>query len=62
MSWGDYGNEPACKHLLELRKFVEEKQMNVWSEHGVKPFGWVNVHCAHCGRTYETLQPPWETE
>jgi len=59
--WGYYNNDPPCEHLLALRKFLEEKDMEVWSEHGTGPHGWVNVHCAACKKTYETtLQTPWE--
>jgi len=59
--WGQYGKEPPCEHLLELRKFLEENEIDVWSEHGEMPMGWVNVHCEKCKRTYEvTLLKPFE--
>lgn len=63
MSWGFYGSEPPCEHLIALRAFLEANEMGVYSEHGTKPIGWVNVHCALCKRTYETvLREPWEED
>lgn len=59
--WGHYGKEPPCEHLLALRKHLESSGLRIWSEHGISPFGWVNVSCPHCHRTYEvTLREPWE--
>jgi len=61
--WGYYGDKPPCEHLLALRKFLEDNDMGVYSEHGEGPMGWVNVHCEKCGRGYEvTLDDPWEVE
>ena len=61
--WGYYGDEPPCEHLLALRRFLEENEMTIWSEHGTNPFGWVNIHCSKCGRTYETvLDEPWSDD
>ena len=53
--WGMYGDEPPCIHLLSLRDFLEANNLEIYSEHGVDPSGWVNIHCPQCGRTYETL-------
>lgn len=60
-SWGRYGSEPPCEHLIELREFLENNQITVWSEHGEEPAGWVNLHCTRCGRTYETTLRPHES-
>lgn len=40
-----------CKHIHELRMYLEAAGLSVWSEHGEQPWGWVNVHCEKCGRT-----------
>ena len=58
--WGTYGDEPPCVHLRQLRALLEASGLSIYSEHGVEPQGWVNVHCPHCGRTYETtLNHDW---
>lgn len=62
--WGYYNrNTPPCEHLVALREFLVRNRMSVWSEHGEGPWGWVNIHCGQCNRTYETvLQAPWYPE
>ena len=58
--WGYWGKEPPCEHLVALRTFLEGNQMEITSEHGIDPSGWVNVSGESCSRTYETvLRPPW---
>lgn len=56
--WGNYGNEPPCEHLIELLGHLYRTGMDIWSEHGESPSGWVNVKCKKCGRTYETTLDP----
>lgn len=53
--WGDYGESGPCKHLLALRDFMKENWLDIWSEHGVEPDGWVNIGCGQCCRTYEAV-------
>lgn len=56
--WGRYGQEPPCEHLVALRNFLEASGLKVWAEHAESPWGWCNVHCSDCQRTYQTtLQP-----
>lgn len=63
MKWGYFGEEPPCEHLLNLRAVLEQTGMEVWSEHGEQPSGWVNVYCGRCHRTYETvLREPWDDD
>lgn len=57
-SWGKYGSESPCEHLIALRNLLESTGMTVWSEHGESPSGWVNVSCESCRRTYETTLRP----
>lgn len=52
--WGRFGREPPCEHLIALARHLVASGMAIWSEHGTRPQGWVNVHCATCRRTYET--------
>lgn len=60
-TWGRWGTEPPCEHLLALRKFLTENDLHVWSEDGAEPDGWCNVGCQRCHRAYEvTLRAPWE--
>lgn len=56
--WGLYGSAPACEHLITLLRFLMDQEMDVWSEHGEEPSGWVNVNCHRCNRTYETTLDP----
>ena len=50
-----------CKHLLALRRYLYDYSMEIWSEHGEEPAGWVNVSCPECRRTYEVvLRQPHE--
>lgn len=42
-----------CRHILDLRAYLESNGLSVWSEHGEQPSGWVNVHCEKCHRTEE---------
>ena len=45
----------VCEHIKELRKWLEEHGIEVWSEHG-EPEGWVNVSCPDKSHhTYECL-------
>lgn len=61
--WGHYADELPCKHLLDLRRFLEENQMSIWAEHSEGPQGWVNVRCEQCNRTHEiTLREPFEVD
>lgn len=60
--WGRYGSEPPCEHLVALRAFLEASGLKVWAEHSEGPWGWCNVHCPHCHRTYETTLQPTEAE
>lgn len=53
-NWGRYGDEPPCEHLRALREYLLSAGLRVWSEHGRTPWGWVNVSCESCCRTYET--------
>lgn len=62
-TWGHYGRNPPCEHLLALRAFLVANGLAVWAEHSEGPNGWVNVGCDACQRTYEvTLRAPWATE
>jgi hypothetical protein len=54
-TWGFWGQEPPCAHLKALRRFIENSPLEVYSEHGEQPAGWVNIHCRKCHRTYETV-------
>ncbi len=59
--WGMYGDKPPCTHLLQLRDAIRKLGIEIWSERGEDPQGWVNVWCGECHRTYQTtLRPPWE--
>lgn len=61
--WGYWGDDPPCLHLLALRAFLEANRMEVWSEEGLSPEGWVNVSCDACRRAYETvLRDPWNDD
>lgn len=59
-SWGKYGDEEPCVHLIALREFLQANCLAVYSEHGEQPSGWVNVFCDVCRRTYETTLQPQE--
>lgn len=59
-SWGRWGSEPPCEHLLELRNQLIKLDIGIHGEHSEQPHGWVNVHCGACGRTYETTLRPNE--
>lgn len=50
--WGYYGDKPPCEHLIALRKFLEDNEIKIYSEH--EEDGWVNVRCKKCQRIYET--------
>lgn len=54
-NWGEYGEKKPCRHLLALRDFMKSTGMDVWSEHGTEPGGWVNIGCSSCRRTYEAV-------
>jgi hypothetical protein len=59
--WGKYGDQPPCEHLLALRRFLEENQMEVIGDDTFDPYGWVNVTCNKCSRCYEvTLNGEFE--
>lgn len=59
--WGEFNGESPCPCLTGLRKYIEDNNLSVYSEHGEEPSGWVNVHCPNHWRTYEvTLKPPFE--
>lgn len=56
-SWGRWGKEPPCEHLLKLRDLLIEQGLTVWAKYA-EPNGWVKVHCKTCHKMYETtLQP-----
>jgi len=42
-----------CEHVLELEAIMRHSKIDIYSEHGEEPRGWVNVHCGECDRTYE---------
>lgn len=56
--WGRFGDEPPCSHLVALLDYLRVNRLDIWSEHGSQPDGWVNVHCESCHRTYETTLDP----
>lgn len=56
--WGHYGMEPPCEHLIALLDYLRRHRMDVWSEHGEDPPGWVNAYCETCHRTYNTTLDP----
>ena len=59
--WGMYGKEPACEHLLALRAYLEDQDIQIWGEKTESPTGWVGVYCHRCKRVYEvTLREPFE--
>lgn len=47
-------NESECEHVRALRKYLAVSEIEVYSEHGEEPAGWVNVRCERCKRVYET--------
>ena len=61
--WGYWGKEPPCEHLLALRDYLRQKQLEISSERGENPDGWVNIDCNRCHRCYETiLREPYQQD
>lgn len=56
--WGRWGKEAPCQHMRDLLETLESNGLRIWSEHS--DTGWVNVHCAHCRRTYQVMLRPTE--
>lgn len=46
-------SDDRCEHVRELEALMRQMRLDVYSEHGEEPDGWVNVHCRRCHRTYE---------
>jgi hypothetical protein len=58
--WGNYGDQPPCEHLVTLREFLVRNRMSVYSEFSEEPYGWVDISCGSCKRTYQdVLRAPW---
>jgi hypothetical protein len=51
--WGYYGDKPPCKHLVRLRQYLADEELEIWGEH-TEPDQWVNISCERCSKTYET--------
>jgi len=52
----------TCEHVKALHAYLREWQLDIYSEHGEEPQGWVNVHCRRCKKTFEIsirLQEPY---
>jgi hypothetical protein len=48
----------VCEHVTGLRAEMRARGIEIWSEHGEQPHGWVNVFCGICKRTFEVTMRP----
>lgn len=42
-----------CIHYANLLKFLKDNNLDIYSEQGESPQGWVNIHCRECGIIYQ---------
>jgi len=42
-----------CEHVVKLEQYMRDNGIDVYSEHGEEPRGWVNVTCETCKSTFE---------
>jgi hypothetical protein len=47
-----------CEHVKKLEKFLGKESLDVYSEHGELPDGWVNVYCDRCETTFQVRLRP----
>lgn len=63
-TWGNYGNEPPCTHLVGLRDYLMGNNMIITNDF-TEPHDWCSVYCSVCRKTYEVILKPrngWECD